>query len=416
MHRKERLWTPSFLVLWQSQLISVIGDAVYAIALGFWVLAETGSAALMGTLMAVSTLPGILVSPFAGVLIDRANKKALMIAMDAIRGVFIVLLAVLAYLDMAQIWMVFAAGILLSVCGAVFHPGIMSSVPDIVSKSKIANANSAFSIVMTGANLIGNAAGGFLYQALGAPLLFLIDGLSFLFSGACLPFVKIPSVRRLETPQFFRDMADGFGYMWRQKGLRVILLVAALINFFSFIAITLLMPYCSFDPALGSGIYGVLMACFMGGSVVGFAALSVLSIRPQLKMKLFVLSSICENVLLIVAFNQPSVPVMAVLLVLAGLTNAVVNVLLISTVQASTPQALRGKVMSFMTTTTQGLTPFAMALGGVLGTVLPIRLVITAAFAAGFLSAVPAYFSKSFKGYLTAEPDAADTGAEPALE
>ena len=75
MIKKERLWTPSFLVLWQSQLVSTIGDAIYTIALGFWILDVTGSTALMGALMAASMLPGILVAPFAGVLIDRSNKS-----------------------------------------------------------------------------------------------------------------------------------------------------------------------------------------------------------------------------------------------------------------------------------------------------------------------------------------------------
>lgn len=408
MEKKERLLSTGFLILWQSQLVSVIGDAVYAIALGFWVLAVTGSPAMMGTLMAVSTLPGILIAPFAGVLLDRTNKKALMIAMDIIRGVFIILLAVAAYTHVIQLWMVFAAGILLSACGAVFHPGILSAVPDIVPKSKIANANSAFSIVMTGANLIGNAAGGFLYQALGAPLLFLINGLSFLFSGASLTFARIPSVRRRSTPEFFRDMSDGFKYMWRQTGLRIILIIAALSNFFSFIALTLFVPFCNFTPGYGSGTYGVLMACFMGGAFIGYAFLSVLSIKPQDKMKLFVVASLITNVLIIAGFNQPYGGVLAVLLVIAGLGNAFVNVLLISTVQASTPSDMRGKVMSFMTTATGGLTPFAMALGGVLGGVLPIRLVITAAFILGFLSCIPAYFSKSFKEFITADGAATD--------
>ena len=366
-------------------------------------LAVTGSTALMGTLMAVSTLPGILISPFAGVLIDRANRKLLMIVMDAVRGAAVLLLSAAAYSGLLQIWMVFAAGILLSVCGAVFHPGIMSSVPDIVPMSKLQNANSALSIVTTGANLIGNAAGGFLYQVLGAPLLFLINGLSFLFSGISLPFVKIPTVRRTEKLHFFKDMADGFSYMWCQRGLRLILIVAALSNFFSFIAITLLLPFCKYTPGFGSGVYGVLMACFMGGAFVGYALLSMLSIKPQHKMKLFVTASICGNVLIIAALNQPLIGLMYVLLVLAGMTNAVVNVFLISTVQASTPTEMRGKVMSFMGMTTQGLTPFAMALGGVLGGVLPIRLVITAAFVLGFLSIAPSYFSKSFKEFITAE-------------
>lgn len=163
----EKLWTKSFLILWQGQLISTLGDAVYSIALGFWVLQVTGSTALMGTLMAASTLPGVLISPFAGVLIDRCNKKRLFIIMDVIRGICIVLLATAAYQGWIAIWMAFVAGIILSLCGAVFTPGIMATVPDLVPKSKIENANSVFSVLNAGSNMIGNAAGGFLTAGAG---------------------------------------------------------------------------------------------------------------------------------------------------------------------------------------------------------------------------------------------------------
>lgn len=212
--------------------MSTIGDAIYSIALGFWVLAVTGSTALMGTLMAASTLPGVLVAPFAGVIIDNSNKKRLFIAMDMLRGLCIILLAVAAYQGLIAIWMVFVAGILLSICGAIFNPGIQATVPDIVPKSKISNALSAFSILSTGSNMVGNAAGGFLYQALGAPVLFLFDGLSFLFREHQLLLLKF---RQTETKKnyIFKDMSDGFRYIWNQKGLRIILLLAAMSNFFS---------------------------------------------------------------------------------------------------------------------------------------------------------------------------------------
>jgi len=404
----EKLWTTNFLILWQSQLVSTVGDAVYGIALGFWVLAVTGSTALMGALMAASTLPGVLVSPFAGVLIDRSNKKRLFILMDLIRGVCIVTLASAAYKGIIAIWMVFAAGILLSVCGAVFSPGIQSTVPDLVPKSKITNANSAFLIVTSGSNLIGNVAGGFLYQALGAPFLFLIDGLSFLFSGASLPFVKIPKNEHKEKLHFFEDMAEGFRFMWRQTGLRVILIVVALSNFFSFIAIVLFLPYFKYTPSLGAGKYGVAMACFMGGSMLGFLLLSILTVKPLNKLKLFIIAYLTSNLLFIVVVNQPLFIVAAILLSVAGFLNSIVNVLLISTVQASTPQEVRGKVMSFISMTTSGLTPFAMALGGVLGGIFPIKYVISAAFMAGLLVAIPSCISKSFREYITTDYGAND--------
>jgi MFS family permease len=400
MNKKEKLWTPSFLVLWQSQLVSTIGDAVYSIALGFWVLQVTGSTALMGALMAASTLPGILVAPFAGVWIDRTDKKRLLILTDLVRGACVVLLAAAAYAGQLEIWMVFAAGILLSAGGAVFSPGVSSSIPELVPPSKISNANSVFSVVSTGSGLIGNVAGGFLYQALGAPLLFLINGLSFLFSCASLPFVKIQSVRRVEKTHFFTDMSDGFKYMWQQRGLRLILIIAAFINFFFNIAVVLFLPLFEFDPALGSARYGVAMACYLGGMAFGFLVMSIISVKSKDKLWLMIAANITSNLLLILVFNQPYFALTVVMLALAGLTNAVVNVLLISAVQLSTPAEMRGKVMSFMNAICGGLTPIAMALGGVLGSFLPLRLVITSAFIVGSLTIVPIYFSKSFKSFL----------------
>lgn len=133
---KNRLWTPSFSILWQSQLVSTVGDAVYSIALGFWVLAVTGSTALMGTLMAASTLPGVLIAPLAGVIIDNSSKKRLFILLDILRGICIVLLAAAAYHGELAIWMVFVTGILLSICGAIFNPGVQATIPRLYQKPR----------------------------------------------------------------------------------------------------------------------------------------------------------------------------------------------------------------------------------------------------------------------------------------
>ncbi len=412
----EKLWTRSFLILWQGQLISTLGDAVYSIALGFWVLSVTGSTALMGTLMAASTLPGVLISPFAGVLIDRCNKKRLFIITDIIRGICIVALSSAAYSGKIEIWMTFVAGIILSVCGALFSPGVQSAIPDLVPKSKIANATSAFSIVNVGSNMIGSVAGGFLFQALGAPVLFLFDGLSFLFSGATLPFVKIPNNNvRNEKLHFFEDMAEGFRYMWKQTGLRIILLLAALINFFSFIGIVLFLPLFQSTPSLGPEKYGVAMGSYMVGAFAGFLLFSIISLKSKHKAKVFILANILMDLFTVIAVNQSFFPLMLLFIIVSGFTNSLVNVLLMSTVQTSTPTEMRGKVMSFMTMITQGLTPFAMAFGGILGGIFPIRMVISAAFLFVLASSVPTFFSKSFKDYITAEVEE-KSAPEPTVE
>jgi Arabinose efflux permease len=403
-----KLWTRSFLILLQAQFVSSFGDAVYGIALGFWVLAVTGSTALMGTLMAASTLPGVLIASFAGTFIDRHNKKRLVVLMDFIRGVSVVLLAAAAYRGLIAIWMVFAAGILLSLCGAVFSPGVSSAIPDLVPKAKLTNANSAVSGAATGSNMIGSSAGGFLYQACGAPFLFLLNGVSFLFSGISLLFVTIPNSTAEVKQHFLKDMTDGFRFMWRFKGLRYILIMAGVINFFSFIGIVLLMPLFQKTAYLGAGRYGVAMACFMGGIMAGYVVSAIVHYPSRIKLALFIASMITVYALLIVAVNQRNFIFIPFLLIIAGFFNTIVNVMLIASTQAATPPEMRGKVMALMSMLSQGLTPLGQAFGGVLGGFFPIRLVISAAFLAGLVLCTPFYFFKAFRVFIRFDPSKDD--------
>ncbi|MBU3217868.1 MFS transporter (plasmid) [Clostridium estertheticum] len=398
--KKESLWTTSFFILWQGQLVSTLGDAAYSVSLGFWVLAVTGSTALMGMLMAASTLPGVLVSPFAGVLIDRHNRKHLLILMDMIRGLSIVLVSAAAFTGIIAVWMVFVAGIILSICGAVFRPGVNSCVPYIVSTSKLSNANAMLSIASTGSNMLGNVAGGFLFQLLGAPFLFIFNGLSYLFSGVSLFFVNIPKNENYNKQNVWKDMSDGFHFMWKLKGLRYLLLIAAVLNFFLFIVLILLLPLFQRTPSLGAVRYGVAMACFMGGAMAGYVFLSVKSIPPNRKLKLFIISIVIFSISIIIAINQSVFVIMDIFLFIGGLFNSIANVILLSTVQAASPREMIGKVMAFMSMTTQGLTPFAMALGGVLAGFISIRVIISVSLFLVVIIIIPFYFVKSFKKFI----------------
>ncbi|EPC8410307.1 MULTISPECIES: MFS transporter [Bacillus] len=397
---KERLWTPSFLILWQGQFFSTLGDSIYSLALGFWVLSITGSTALMGTLMAASTLPGILISPFAGVLVDRYNRKKLLIITDVIRGCSIVLVALAAYMNLIAIWMVFVVAIVLSICGAIFRPGVNSSLPDMVPKSRITNASSALSMVLAGSTMIGNAAGGYLFQILGAPILFFLNGISYLVSGFSIGFIRIPKVERKNKQHFLRELRDGLLFVWNLKGLRFITIINAILNFFFNVAFVLLLPLFQKTSYLGASYYGIVMACFMCGAMAGFLFLSILKIPPHRKFIIFIISSIIMNVCLIFFPYQSDVIIMSLLAFVAGIFNSAVNALLMSSVQIATPQEMRGKVLAFVGMVTQGLAPFAMALGGVLGDFLPLKTIISTSFLIIFVLITPFLFNKSLKKFI----------------
>jgi MFS family permease len=404
--KPQPLWTLNFLLLWQGQLVSILGDVVYAIALGFWILAVTGSTALMGGLLAASTLPRILVSPIAGVVVDRGDRRILMIWMDAVRGAAVVAVGIAAFAGFLQVWMVFAAGIVLGLCGAFFTPAVGSVIPDITSPSRVVQANSVFSMLQAGANIIGNTAGGALFQILGAPFLFLFNGLSYLFSAGSLLFARFPRIHHeLKKAHFAADLKNGLVFVWKIRGLRSLILIAGVINFFANMAFMLFLPFYQRNPALGPVRYGVAMAMFTGGMFLGMALTAAVKIAPRRRFFLFQVCGISSFALMMAFPFVQSFPAAVTLLAIAGFANAVLNVFIMSVMQLAVPQDMRGKVFSLMGMMMQGLTPIAFALAGVLAEFIPIALLMGSCFAITLVVGLPFMFLPSFKRFIGFDPE-----------
>ncbi len=403
---ESKLWNLNFFLLWQGKLVSIMGDIAYEIALGFWILAVTGSTALMGTLMAATLLPRVIISPFAGVWVDRSDRKWLIVFMDLIRGVFVVLVGIAAITGIIQIWMVFAAGIILGICGAFFGTAVSSSIPDVVPKSKLVKANSAFALVSTGTSVVGNSASGFLYQLLGAPLMFLLNGISYLISGFAEIFVKIPRIRhQKEEFYFFEDMKSGFSFVWNYKGIKYLMFVAALLNFFAAMGVMLLLPLFQRTPHLGPGRYGVLMGAFAGGAFLGFILTSVVNIKSSNRFLVFFWCGIIFSAMLVVIPIYLYFPLMLALSVISGITNAILNALLSSILQLTVPQDKRGRVFGLLETVSQGLIPLSFAIGGTLAEFIPLQLLISACFVITLFGFIPMAFMPDIIGFINFDPE-----------
>ncbi|KPK63177.1 hypothetical protein AMJ83_07995 [candidate division WOR_3 bacterium SM23_42] len=398
---KPKLWNINFFLLWQGQFVSAMGDIAYSIALGFWILAITGSTALMGTLMAASSLPRVIVSPFAGVVVDRTDRKWLLVLMDLIRGIFVVLIGVASYLGFIQVWMVFAAGVIIGTCGAFFNPAVGSIIPDIVDKRKLVQANSVFSIVQTASGIVGSSAGGILFKILGASFLFLFNGISYLFSAITEVFIKVPKIIHEKTRlHFFADMKDGLDFVWHFRGLRTLIFIASLINFFAVMGIMLILPLFYQQDHLGPALYGIIMGFFTGGLFLGFVFTSVVNFKPGQRFKVF---SICYLVMSLTMIMLPLFlyfPLMAFLVFATGFVNAILNAFIQAILQLTTPQDKRGKVFGLLMSVAGGLMPIAYATGGVLAEFVPIRILISSSFGIVLLLYIPMLLSVSFRKYL----------------
>ena len=388
-----KLWNLNFFLLWQGRLVSVVGDVVYEIALGFWILAVTGSTTLMGTLMAATLLPRVIIAPFAGVWVDRSDRKWLLVWMDLIRGVLVISVGVAAITGLIRIWMVFVTGVILGICGAFFGTAVNSAIPDIVPKTHIVKANSVLALAYTGAGIVGSSAGGFLYQLLGAAWMFLTNGISYIISGFAEVFVKIPQVEHQEKEfRFFEDMKSGFSYVWNEKGIKYIMLIGSALNFFASMGFMLLIPLFQRTEHLGPGLYGVLMGTFAGGLFLGFLLASTINIKPSNRFLVFFWCGIAFSAMFVVIPLYLYFPLMLAFGFIAGITNAILNALLSSILQLTVPQDKRGRVFGLMDTTSQGLIPLSLAVGGILAGFIPLRPFISVCFMITLVSFIPMAF------------------------
>jgi MFS family permease len=301
--------------------------------------------------------------------------------MDLIRGVVVVLVAAAAMTGRAEVWMVFAAGIVIGLCAAFFNPSVGSVIPDIVHRERVVQANSFFSMIRAGSGILGNSLGGVLYSVLGAPIMFLVNGLSYLFSAGTEVFIRVPQTHKEREPaHFFADMKEGLSFTWQNQGLRFLMLCAGVINFLASIAVILLIPLFQRVEWLGPARYGVVMAVMTTAMIAGMGTTAAVKIPPERRLAVFGVSTVLFVAPLAVFPFFGSFWPMLVVIAVAGYFNAIVNVLIQSVIQLGVPQHLRGKVLGLLETLTQGLTPVGMAIGGVLGEYLPLRWIIGGSF------------------------------------
>lgn len=391
----------NYFYLWQGELISNFGDSIYTMALGVWVFEITKSTLMISVVMIASTVPEIIFAPIAGVIVDRHNKKNLLVIMDVIRSITMILLAFHMMTGNGAIVLLIIGAIILGICGTIYSPCVMSFVPVLVPNDKITNANSGLSLAGALSQTLGNVSGGYIYQLFGAPLIFAGNGISFLLSGILNLKIKYNENHKLKhRDSLLNEIKQGLQYIKGEKGLACILIMGAILNFFSYMAIILVLPLFEIRSDLGTAKYGIAMGGFMIGSMAGYLLITIMSISCRNRLGILLLSNIMTNVCFIIAVNCKSYYFMLVLLFIGGVFNSVLNIIISSIIQIASPTEIRGKILSLKNMTIQGLTPIAMGIGGVLGDIFQIQKVISWSFSAALVTVTIILVYKPVRDFL----------------
>lgn len=201
-----------FALLWTGQSVSQLGDALYQIALAWWVLQRTGSAAVMGTVFVCSFTPLLLFLLIGGALGDRLHRLRLMCASDVARGLLVGLVAALAIAQRLEVWQVLAASVAFGLVSAFFRPAASATVPAIVPRALLSSANSLNALSAELVSIVGPGLGALVVARGGTGLAFALDSLSFFVSALALsPLLGLPErhARRADKVGIWRDMRAG---------------------------------------------------------------------------------------------------------------------------------------------------------------------------------------------------------------
>ena len=192
-------WAAPFFTIWIGQALSLIGSGLGGFALIWWLTATTGSATVLATASLVQILPGVILGPFVGALVDRWNRRTVMIVADGVIALFSAWLALLFWAGTVQIWHVYAIMFARALGGAFHWPAMQASTSLMVPKDQLSRTAGMNQTLHGILNIVSPPLGAFLMAVLPVHSIMAIDVLTATFAIAPLFFVHIPQPERREA-------------------------------------------------------------------------------------------------------------------------------------------------------------------------------------------------------------------------
>lgn len=386
---KELFKNKSFFLLFQGSLVSSIGTTLYGFAAGIYIMTLFPEA-IYGNKGAfyfalVSSAPivfRLIVSPFAGALVDKWNRIRIIYLSDFINGsLFLVSFYVITKYSMTNYQLVvlfLIIGGLAGMSSAFFGPAVQSSIPDIVGDDMIQAANGAQTIVGSIQGIVGVLAGVILYETLGIEIAILANAISFILSGVSEMFIKVKFFHPKATQEknLLEDIKIGYAYMKKRKGLLEMMKYSLMMNFAFAPIFSVGIPFLfktelqknGYHLATSSIIFSIAMmvtGIYVGSKHIESIKASIVNGLPRL---VFVISTLVAIIFAVTyglitywVFFGLYVIVVCLMSLYMNSVNIPLNTALIKGIDPS----YRGRVLSIIQSLAAGATPLAIILGGV---------------------------------------------------
>lgn len=355
-----------FRMLWAGAFLSNIGFWIQSVAQGWQVLLLTNSALLLGLVSFMAMLPNLLLSIFGGVVVDKFDRRSLLLVTQSIYMATALLLGVLTTLHVITVWYIILLALVNGTFSAVGFPAWQTFITDLVQDGELKQGIALNSMQFNLSRVVGPALGGLSISIFGIAGSYYMNGISYVAVLIPLLVMHPRQKERLTKMQqsIWSNLAEGLLYLKKRPVLQVALGLQLMIAFFVF-------PYATLLPVFARDIFhtgpaglGILNAVAGVGALLGSILLVMLTERLRHGVSALFLFCLCGGTASIIftwihmqAFAQPLlIPLGASAVIATTLTNTII--------QSSTPEEMRGRVISIWITITFGVAPFGNLLAG----------------------------------------------------
>jgi MFS transporter, DHA3 family, macrolide efflux protein len=367
----------NFLLIWLDQLVSSLGDYFYWLAMPLSILQLTGSTVAMGSAMIALSLPALVLGPLAGTLVDRWDRRLVMIGSNVGRG--LVVLLCLLVRSPEQVWIFYVVGILQSAFAQFFFPARNAAVPLVVKEEELTAANGLLQVTMTFALIAGAGLAGVTIQLYGLTIAFFANSLGFGVAATILLFARVPRTTHLSAAArshpyraLIAEMREGLSYILASRTL-IGLLACNLVLMIGIGALNVVwVPFMQRVFGVGPAGLGLVDGAQGVGMGIGSLAVGFLALRFR-KVTLIAGGLIWVGLMIVGIGVAPTFAVVVGLAWALGLALPPLSAGLMTITQLVVPDLKRGRVGGIMNSLTTVGQILAMAGAGFAGESVGLR-------------------------------------------
>lgn len=375
------LFSKDFLLVVIGQVISLFGNAAIRFALPLYLLNQTGSSALYGTVTACAFIPAILLSPVGGIVADRVNKRNIMVILDFFTAAVLIIFS-LSKNSVNLIYLLTVTLMLLYGIAGAYQPSVQASIPALTNQEHLMAANSVINTISSFASLIGPVLGGILYSTYGLEPVLWVCTVCFIISAVMEIFIRIPFQKKISDKSIWKtawtDFAESVRFIRKEKPvIGKALLVICGMNLFLSAMMMVALPYLvtevlNIEASQANRLYGFAEGALAAGGLAGGIGSGIFADKLAIHKSgsLLIACAACvfpiSGVLLLFSSAMINYIVITVCCFAAMVCSTIFIIQMMSFIQQETPQDLIGKVIAVIFTVSMCAQPLGSAFYGIL--------------------------------------------------